>query len=261
MNLNNIPQHILQEIINLTQDQQFQKRFKEDEQMDYLESLEHDKQIQFHELQLCLNNQIDVYDIKLNPLTLALFSYLYSIESPIVFDIQKTTLIDIDVFFYLLQTKDYGCDIKQVFTKALGFCKNVLKLNQEQTVKLFNRIYKIEFRCLNLFPKCDQYKKPLFNIDWMISIISKVKPLTSYSTKELYRDISLSQVYYYFASYCRMQGDQRIFIRTEEQILYEQDCRMCELVVDRLIEKNIISPDQREEILKLIYQEKENGEH
>ena len=56
-----------------------------------------------------------------------------------------------------------------------------------------------------------------------------------------------------------MQGDQRIFIRTEDEILYEEDLRMCELVVDRLIEKGVITNAQRDNILNQIKQENKDG--
>ena len=76
-------------------------------------------------------------------------------------------------------------------------------------------------------------------------------------TKEqIYKDISITEVYYYFANYCRQQGDQRIFIRTEDEILAEEDLRMCQLIVERLVKKGIIKPEQSDSILKQISQEK-----
>lgn len=257
MNLNTLPQDLQQAVVDLTEDEQFQKIFKEDEQLDYLESLEHDKQIEFHQLQLMLRKKLNIFGLEFNPLTIALYSYLYSIQSPIVFDIKKSTLIDLDVFFYLLQTKDFNWNMKQVLSKSVGYTKNVLHLDEKQIVKVFEQIYRIEFRCLNLFPKTDQQKKPLFNVDWITSITGKVKPLTSYTTEQIYKDISITEVYYYFANYCRQQGDQRIFIRTEDEILAEEDKRMCQLIVERLVKKGVIKPEQSDSILKQISQENE----
>lgn len=256
MRLDTLPKEIQYAVAALTEDQEFQKRFAEDKQLDYLESLKHDKQIEFCELQLLVNKKLMIYGVELNPITLALYSYLYSIKSNIIFDIEKITTVDLDLFFYLLQTKDYSFDLKKLLIKSMGYCQNVLKLNQKKTIETFKKIYKVEFRCLNLFPKKEQQKDALFNVDWMVSIVSKVKPFTSYTTEELYKDVSLSQIYYYFASYCRMQGDQSIFIRTEDEILYEEDLRMCELVVDRLIEKGVITQTQRDNIIKQMVQEK-----
>lgn len=256
MNLNKLPNDIQHAIVDLTEDEQFQQRFKEDQQLDYLDSLKHDKQVQFFELQLLINRKLKIFGLDLNPISLALYGYLYAIKSNIVFDLQKVTMIDLDLFFYLLQTKDYNFDLKQVLKKSANYCGMKLQLNSKQVVQLFQKLYKVEFRCLNLFPKTNEQKQVIFNVDWITSIVSKVKPLTSYSTEQLYKDVSLSEIYYYFANYCRMQGDQRIFIRTEDEILYEEDFRMCQLVVDRLIEKGIISSQKRDDIIQLIVQEK-----
>ena len=256
MRLERVSKEIQTAVFYLTEDQVFQKRFREDEELDYLQSLEHDKEIEKVQLLLALNDTVKINGVELNPITLALYSYLYSIQSNLIFEVDKITTIDLDLFFYLLQTKDYNYDLKQVLIKSMGYCQKVLRLSLKQTVDLFQKIYKIEFKCLNLFPRRgNKSKESLFNVDWMISIVSKVKPLTSYETKQLYKDISLSQIYYYFASYCRMQGDQSIFIRTEDEILFEQDKRMCELVVDRLIEKGVIDQKQRDNILNEITEE------
>lgn len=259
MKLYTLPQHVQKAIVDLTEDQQFQKRFADDEQLDYLQSLKHDKQIERYEFHLVVDKKVRMFGIDLNPITLALYSFLYSIKSNIIFDMDKITTVDLDLFFYLLQTKNFSCDLQQILLKSIGYCQKELKLSLQQTIDLFQKIYKTEFRCLNLFPRSIEQKEPLFNVDWMISIVSKVKPLTSYSTVELYKDVSLSQIYYYFANYCRMQGDQSIFIRTEDEILFEEDLRMCELVVDRLIEKGVIMKDDRDNILKEIVQENKNG--
>ena len=257
MNPNVLPKNIQQAIIDLTEDEEFQKIFSEDQQLDYLDSLKHDKQIEFHQFQLLVRKKLNIFGLEFNPLTIALYSYLYTIKSPIVFDIKKSTMIDLDLFFYLLQTKDYNWNVKQVLHKSIGYCSNVLHLSERQIVKVFEKFYKIEFRCLNLFPKSDQQKEPMFNVDWITSIIAKVKPLTSYSTEQLYMDIPITEIYYYFANYCRMQGDQRIYIRTEEEILAEQDKRICQLIVERLVKKGIIKPQQSNSILKQISQENE----
>lgn len=256
MNLNALSKDLQKAVVDLTEDLQFQKIFAEDEQLDYLDSLKHDKQIEFQQLQLMITKKLHLFGLEFNPLTVTLYSYLYSINSPIVFNIRNTTMIDLDLFFYVLQTKDYNWNVKEVLRKSAGYCNSVLHLDEKQIVKVFEKIYKIEFRCLNLFPKNDQNKDVLFNVDWITSICSKVKPLTSYSTEELYKDVSITQIYYYFANYCRMQGDQRIFIRTEQEILAEEDRRMCQLIVERLVKKGVIKFEQSNSILNQISQEK-----
>ena len=143
MRLERVSKEIQTAVFYLTEDQVFQKRFREDEELDYLQSLEHDKEIEKVQLLLALNDTVKINGVELNPITLALYSYLYSIQSNLIFEVDKITTIDLDLFFYLLQTKDYNYDLKQVLIKSMGYCQKVLRLSLKQTVDLFQKIYKI----------------------------------------------------------------------------------------------------------------------
>lgn len=253
MVLQNLPSNIVHQIAQLTKDKQFQQRFSKDEVLDKLDEQKHNQQIQFLQLQLLLNKKIKLYGIDFNPITVALFSYLYSIRSPIVKKNADITVIDLNIFFYLLQTKDYNSNIGLVLQNSMNYCERELNLSIEQATNAFNKMYKVQFRVLSMFPsRSNGDNDSLFNVDWALSLISKVKGIVSYSTEQLYNDISIMQVYYYFANYCRNNGSEAIFIRTEDQILFEEDKRVCQLVVDRLVEKKIIQKEQANKYLELM---------
>lgn len=253
MDLQKLPKYIVQQIVSLTKDQQFQQRFSKDKVLDSLDEQKHNQQVQFIQLQLLLNKKIRLYGIDFNPITVALFSYLYSIRSPIVIKDKDITVIDLNIFFYLLQTKDYNTDITLVLQKSMNYFESVLKLNIDQATNVFNKMYKTQFRVLSLFPNHSKGDdENLFNVDWALSLISKVKGLVSYSTEQLYKDIPITQIYYYFANYCRNNGNEGIFIRTEDQILFEEDKRVCQLVLERLVEKNVIKTEQVNKYLELM---------
>lgn len=253
MELQNLPKDIVQQIALLTKDQQFQKRFGEDKELDKLDEQKHNQQIQFLQLQLLLHKKIRLYGIDFNPITVALFSYLYSIRSPVILKKGDITVVDLNIFFYLLQTKDYNSDIGLVLQKSMNYCKRVLNLTTEQATEVFNKMYKIQFRVLSMFPSnTNGDVECLFNVDWALNLISKVKELVSYTTEQLYKDVSIMQIYYYFADYCRNNGSEAIFIRTEQQILFEEDKRVCQLVLERLVEKNVIKKEQVDKYLELM---------
>lgn len=253
MELQKLPKEIVKQIGLLTKDQQFQQRFSKDKTLDELDEQKHNQQIEFYQLQLILNKKIRLYGIDFNPITVALFSYLYSIRSSIIVKDADITVIDLDLFFYLLQTKDYTSNISELLQKSLNYSKRVLNLSTEQATNVFNKMYKVQFRVLSLFPSyTNSDAENLFNVDWALNLISKVKPLVSYSTDELYKDVSIMQLYYYFADYCRNNGSEAIFIRTEEQILAEEDKRVCQLVVERLVEKGVIKKEQVDKYLELM---------
>ena len=253
MLLQNLPKNIVHQIAQLTKDKQFQQRFSKDEVLDKLDEQKHNQQIQFLQLQLLLKKKIKLYGIDFNPITVALFSYLYAIRSPIVMKKADITVIDLNIFFYLLQTKDYNSNIGLVLQNSMNYCENKLNLSIEQATNAFNKMYKVQFRVLSMFPShSNGDNENLFNLDWALSLVSKVKSLVSYTTEQLYNDVSIMQVYYYFADYCRSNGSEAIFIRTEDQILFEEDKRVCQLVLERLVEKEIIKNEQVDNYLNLM---------
>lgn len=64
--------------------------------------------------------------------------------------------------------------------------------------------------------------------------------------------MSLAEACYYFAQYRRMNGSDQIYKRTPEQILQLEDHRAAEMVIERLIEKKVISPEQKQKWLTQI---------
>lgn len=65
-------------------------------------------------------------------------------------------------------------------------------------------------------------------------------------------EMSITACCYYFAQYRRLQGDDTIYKRTDEEILIMQMERSVELICDRLIELNIIQEDERTKYKKIM---------
>lgn len=260
MILNNLPSNVAQQIVNLTEDQQFQKRFAEDKLLDHLQAQKHDRNITMQELLLLLNRKTLMFGTAFKPITLSLFCYLYCIKSNIVGNLLEMTTLDLDVFFYLLQTKDYTSDMKRLLQKSENYCENELELNYNQALYVFNKIYQIEFKVFSLFPRVgdDEDEEAVYDLDWVTNIASKVKPFTSYTTQQLYTQVPVMEIYYYYAQYLRSNGSDSIFLRSNEQILDEMDSRTIVLVLDRLIQKKVITPDKKQEYFDLMKNIKEN---
>ena len=259
MKFSTLPQSIQYEIYLLTSDEQFQKRFGEDEVLDQLDQLKYDPFIQYCELQLMLHNKLKMNEVELEPLTLAMWAFLYTLKSPIVTEGENITMLDVNMFFYLLQTKKFDETLNQILQNSMNYCVEKMGVSEAEAVDMFKKLLKINFRVLNMFPRLRIEKKNVFNGDWMTSIVSKVKQVSSYSTQELYKEISFCEVYYLFAQYCRQNGSEAIYLRTEEEIQIEIDKRSTELVIDRLIEKNVIQQRDREYYIKQIHVVKEKN--
>ena len=257
MVFSSLPPEIQFEIYKLTTDDQFQDRFGKDKTLDQLEELKYNPFIQYCQFQLLNHNKLDFNGIILEPLTLSLWAFLYSIKSPVAVEEESITMIDINLFFYLLQTKKYNVQLKQLYIDSLNYCTEKMKMTEQQAVDIFRKLLQINFRVLNMFPRMKTNKKPVYNADWMTSIVTKVHQVSSYSTQQLYNQISFCEVYYLFAQYCRENGSEAIYLRTEEEIQIQIDKRSTELVVDRLIEKNVIEAKDRDYYIKQIHVIKE----
>lgn len=258
MILNKVPPNIAGQIKNLTVDEQFQKRFAEDKILDTLEAQKHDKNISFQELLLLITRRTFLLGISFKPMTLALYSYLYSIQSNIIKNINKATKEDLDIFFYLLQTKNFTRDVKELLFKSSDYGNKELGLDYNAMIFVFNKLYSIEFKVLSLFPRITNgEQQPIFDVDWMLNITSKVKPYVSYSTQQIYTEVPVMQLYYYYAQYLRNNGSESIFVRSDEEILDEMDSRMIDMVIQRLVQKNVLTKDQYKEIFDLLKQNKE----
>lgn len=254
-----VPLNIQVQIQKLVGDQQFQDRFANDEILDQLDQLKYDPFIQYNQLQLLFHNKIKLYGKEFNPITLGLWGFLYTIKSPLIF-LQKTcTTVDINLFFYLLETKNFTDPIDVLIAKSSHWAKENLNLSLQQIKEALQKIVKVNFRVLNMFPKYKiENNVPVFNVDWITSIASKVVQVSSYTTQQVYNQISVCQAFYLFAQYCREQGNEAIFLRTEEEIMQQQDLRATTLLVERLIELKVIDQDDKQFYINIIHnQEKE----
>lgn len=252
MDLNRLPSNIAYEVKMLTDDDQFQKKFSEDKLLDYLEAQKHDKAIEFQQLQLLLYKRNMIGGVAFKPITMALNSYLYCLESNIIKDVQKITMDDLDVFFYLLQTQNYTYDVQKLLRESHNFCKKQYNMNFNQAVYVFNQLSHIELKVLKLFPQASKENEQILNVDWMLGILSKVKPYTSYTTEQLYTKVSIMEIYYWYAQYRKNHGDNSIVARNNDEINDEMDSRMIELVVQRLIQKGILDSSKKQEYFDLM---------
>lgn len=253
MNFRQLPIEIQHKIAELPADEEFDKKFSNDQVMIQLEQLKYDPVIEYNQVQLAFHNKLRIYNQELEPITLGLWSFLYTIKSPVVFNDQQLTSIDVDLFFYLLQTKDFSSPVEELFNKSLNYCEEQLNFTQEQAVQIIQKLVRVSFRVLNMFPRLKLQQKPVFNLDWLTSIVTKVRQVSSYSTQEIYKEVPVCEAYYLFAQFCRQKGSETIYLRTEEDIMIEQDLRASQIIVQYLIEKGFIEETNKTYYVNMIH--------
>ena len=132
-------------------------------------------------------------------------------------------------------------------------------ISYEEAADIISNSIRIAFRPLNLFPKrqCSNYKV-MFDADWITSLVARVHSVTGELPTKIMTEMSLTAACYYFAQYARMQGDNTIYKRSEEEILIAQDRRAVELICQRLIELDVIKKEEYFKYFKIMTTNPEN---
>ena len=185
---------------------------------------------------------------KTKPITPAKWAYLWATSSPFVVTGKEPTLIEVDYFLYILDHGVEDGDAVSLISKSLNYTKT-LGMDYEEAVKIIINSIHVAFRPLNLFPKRQTPSRNdvMFDADWITSLVARVHSVTGESPATIMNEMSLTAACYYFAQYARMNGDDTIYKRSEEEILIAQDRRAVEMICERLIELNII---EREDYFK-----------
>lgn len=248
-----LPKHIQDAILALTTDDEFQKRFGTDHILNELDEQKFNRPEQLRIFKLLLNGKITIFDVEVKGITPAMWSYLWIIDSPFVTGTkQEPSAVDIDIFMYTLMNDCEEYDPVATVTNSLAYCsKNGIDYNK--AIEIILTSIKLAFKPLNMFPRVHSVGNHLlYDSDWLTSTVARVNTVTGYSPEKIMKQLPLTAVCYYFAQYARINGNDGIYKRTPDQLLIAQDERCCQLIVDRLVEKQVIPECDRNKFLKEI---------
>lgn len=244
MYFSKLPENIKTAIVNLTNDEVFQTRFGTDKVLDEIQSLKVNRSEEFQMLLQMFGQELIINGLPYPPMTMAVWSFLWVSDSPVLKN-GTITNVDLDMTFYLLYKGVDNFDVKEVIEKSHGFCKNILHLQVQDAMTVLAEIVAIAFKPLRLFPQTGaKAGELLFDADWLSNIITKVHAVTGYTPEHIMHKLSLTACCYYFAQWCRMQGSQNIYRRTDEEILILQMERSVDLICERLIELKVFPPEE-----------------
>lgn len=249
-----LPQFIQEAIKKLPRDDVFQQRFATDPVLDQIDMMKENHQTAYQDILSVLGMKFILNGMKIPPLTAAVWSFLWVLKNPFVYTGEDPTPIDADVFLYTVFNGVGDGDTVKLVEQAIGFCKKVLNIDFEAACEIILELSKFSFRPLKLLPQSTTatHEKPLFDADWLTSIVSKVHIVTGFSPAFILTELSLNAVCYYFAQYRRSQGDDKVYKRTDEEIILLQIDRCCELICDRLIELGVFPQEDKEKYKKIM---------
>lgn len=252
MNFRNVPPEIQQGIRELVTDEEFQKRFRTDQKLDEIDEMKQNLASEYKSLMLIFNNEIIIDNKSYKSLTAGIWAFLWAIDSPIINYNKEIRPLDCDIFFYILEHGVRKFNASEIVSNAINYTSNVLNLTFDEALNIILTIIKVSFRALNLFPKVKAQGRSSFDAEWLTSLVTKVHVVTGYTPEYIINDLALSTACYYFAQYIRMNGNEQIYKRTDEEILKLEDHRASELVVERLIEKGYIKEEDKNKWVEII---------
>lgn len=247
-----LPKKVQEGIKYLTIDKEFQDRFGHDEILDELDHEKFNIKQTFHDLLAFLGRPIIFKEKKIKQLTPLVWTYLWCADNPLVRKGKDITQLDVDMFFYALEN---GVDenITQIAEKSIGYCEQ----NGIDDPSIVPLLVRNAFLPLKMFPQTQTAEQlagqePIFDTDWLSSMITKVHDVTGKDIDYIMRDMSLSACCFYYIQYCRMNGAKNVERRPDEEILRLQDERSCTMILDRLIELKIVDESQRDEYFRIM---------
>lgn len=249
-----LPDNIKKAIKELTKDQVFQARFSEDKKLDDLDAEKYDPTKVYPDFLSFLGHRRVFGKSSLRPITPIVWCFLWCLDNPIVINDSKRepTQADIDLFFYLLENGVQDIPLVDIVTNAAGYCER-MGMSEEVIANALSILVSEAFAPLKMFPATNDRLVGEdilpFDADWMSGMISKVHEVTGYTPDFIMNKMSMTGVCYYFVQYARMQGTKGIERRTPQEIMEAQDHRASELICDYLIEKGIMTHDERDDIL------------
>ena len=209
--------------IFLAQSAEFQKLLAEDPILCELEAQQYDPQAEFYSLMEMLRGTFTIGKSTIQPLTPAVWAFLWGIGNRYTIDLNKVTEIDTDIFLFVLANgvRRLNCSPAELPAAASGSCP-AMGLDYRDAFKELTQVIHAAFRPLEMMPKTTggQSAPPQYDAYWLAQLCSIVAGETNEKATELMFTMPLSSCYYYLVNYNRKNAKNGDMIRrrTPEEI-------------------------------------------
>ena len=260
MYLNRLPKELLEAVkLFARHNDPFQQIIKEDKVLDELEDQEIDRAFE-RDCFLTLQGQpLKICGHYFKPLTATAVFRLWASDNPLLTNSSDNMTIDhLDEFFSLLEYPE--AEVAKNFMSA-----NYIDLFEGDKLNtVIERIMKIAFFPLSLFPQVNAQMKTstsvAFDCDWLMRLVAIASSAGNIRYDEAMK-LPLYSLCSLYVQYARMNGTKDLHRTPPEEIIKQKVYRVCELIIDRLIELGLADKSKHDELVELIYTEpeKENG--
>lgn len=221
--------------IFLARSKEFQKLLNEDPYLDELNRSRYDHAAEFFSLMEMLRNTFTVGNVTVQPLTPALWAFLWGIGNTYTGDVEKITEPDTDIFLYLLANgvRNLDCEVSELPAKASGFCASHGLDYPTAALELVKMIH-LAFRPLEMLPKVEaSADHPMYDADWLARLCATAASEANEKATEIMFTMPLSACCYFFVNALR-KNDTKGWIRRRTN---DEVSREIVLYVDSLGER------------------------
>ncbi len=222
-------------LAQLTATAEFQAIVNSDKVLLELESRRHDQKIEFFSLMDVLRSTFDIGSVKVQPITPAIWAFLWATGNKYTRKMKEISDIDTDIFIYVLSNgiSNLNCSPSDLISLASGFCTaHGIEYADAKSELLY--MVTLALHPLEMIPvACVSSEEPEYDADWLTKICSIVSMQTGEKASEIMFNMSLGTCYYYYIQYRRQNDKDGHFIRknTPDEIakaIYERTMELAE---------------------------------
>lgn len=226
--------------------------------LDELDAERYDPKKFFQEWMCFRDYKLKLGSHEYKQLSLEALCFLWCIQNPIIKSTKTREVNDIDmmIFLYASQCPDFNPqDMNNIVMNAkLWFISTGISI--PEATNAVNILVTLAFQPLEMFPPSPEQqlvgeKEIRFDSDWCASMISTVHLASGLLPNEILK-MSVAACGWYYIQWCKQQGVKNIGRKSTAEVIYEMDIRCNEMIVDRLIEKDIIKPEERDYYLECL---------
>lgn len=184
---------------------EFQKIIDNDAHLSALLNSDGDRHFELLNIFEMLGGVMVIGRLTIQPITPALWSFLWGIENNYTRDIKKITEADTNIFLYLLEhgIRQLQCPVTELAAISSGTIERSGLTMPEAAAELLEMIYQT-FRPLELLPGTQHTGEIAFDAFWLARLISVVSTETGETSKDILFNMPLSAcLYSYAASYAK----------------------------------------------------------
>ena len=182
------------DLIELANDDDFQKIIASDPELDKLEAEQYDERKEFFALNWMLGlAPVAVGRLPiLHPLTPAKWAFLWGIKNAYVLD-GTCTPKDADIFLFVLSSdlRDLGCTVPELPAKAAGYAASA-GLSFQAAHEEISFLIAVSFLPLQLLPRTKDDTPSRYDVEWLAELVSVVSKESGETASFIMHEMSLT---------------------------------------------------------------------